>query len=247
MMEIGSKIIHLDSVDSTNNYTAKLMRDGEISHGTVIMADEQFAGRGQRSSDWLVKPGENLTFTVFLGNVNVSVSQQFILTQIVSLSLLDILKQFDLKSEIKWPNDIYVEGKKIAGVLIENQLKGDKINSSIIGIGLNVNEIEFQDFVATSIKNEIGEFKNVKEVLYSFLYSFNKTWERYIKDVNALNVEYHNQLYLRNISAKYQDDSGEFIGVLKGVQPSGRLLIETKGEVRDYDLKEIKFIPQSVL
>ena len=68
MMEIGRKIIHLDSVDSTNNYTAKLMNQGQIDHGTVILADEQFAGRGQRSSDWLVKPGENLTFTVFFGS-----------------------------------------------------------------------------------------------------------------------------------------------------------------------------------
>lgn len=246
-MEIGRKIIHLDSVDSTNNYTAKLMQEGEISHGTVIMADEQFAGRGQRSSDWLVKPGENLTFSVFLDNVNVSVNQQFILTQIVSLSLVDILKKFDLKSEIKWPNDIYIEGKKIAGVLIENQIKANKINSSIIGIGLNVNEVGFKEFIATSIKNEVGEFKNVKEVLYSFLYSFNQTWNRYIKDVNSLDEEYHNQLYLRNINASYRDDSGEFTGILKGVQPSGRLLIETEGVLRDYDLKEIKFIPQSAL
>lgn len=246
-MEIGRKIIHLDSVDSTNNYTAKLMREGEISHGTVIMADEQFAGRGQRSSDWLVKPGENLTFTVFLDNVNVSVSQQFILTQIVSLSLVDILKQFDLKSEIKWPNDIYVKGKKIAGVLIENQLQANKIKSSIVGIGLNVNEIGFNDFIATSVKNEIGEFKNVKDILYSFVYSFNKTWNRYIKDINSLDEEYHNQLYLRNLSAKYQDDFGEFTGVLKGVHPTGRLLIESNGELKDYDLKEIKFIPQNAL
>jgi BirA family transcriptional regulator, biotin operon repressor / biotin---[acetyl-CoA-carboxylase] ligase len=246
-MEIGRKIIHLDSVDSTNNYTAKLMNQGQIDHGTVILADEQFAGRGQRSSDWLVKPGENLTFTVFLDRVNVSVNQQFILTQIVSLSLVDILKQLDLKAEIKWPNDIYVEGKKIAGVLIENQLRSSLIQSSIIGIGLNVNEVGFQDFIATSIKAEIGAFKNVQEVLYSFIYSFNKTWNEFIKNTDRLNAEYHNNLYLKGVEAHYEDASGRFFGVIKGVQTTGRLIIQKNEELMEYDLKEIKFLMQSAL
>lgn len=246
-MEIGRKIIHLHSVDSTNNYTAKLLHDGEIDHGTVILAAEQFAGRGQRSSEWLVKPGENLTFSVFLDSVNVAVDQQFILTQIVSLSLVDLLTKFNLKPEIKWPNDIFVKGKKIAGVLIENQLRSKSIQNSIIGIGLNVNEVDFKGFIATSVKNETGEFKSVKDVLYSFLYSFNKTWNMFINNLDSLDEEYHNLLYLRDINAKYQDNNGEFNGVLKGVQPSGRLLIEKEGRIKDYDFKEIKFILKNVL
>ncbi|MGB0914655.1 MAG: biotin--[acetyl-CoA-carboxylase] ligase [Crocinitomicaceae bacterium] len=247
MMEIGRKIIHLDSVDSTNNYTANLVRENNIGHGTVILADEQFAGRGQRASEWVVKPGENLTFTVFLDNVNVAVVDQFVLTQIVSLSLVEVLSQFNLNPEIKWPNDIFVNGKKIAGVLIENQLKSNLIKSSIIGIGLNVNQTDFYDFIATSVKAELNEFKNVKDMLYSFVFAFNKTWNNYIGDLNLLDTDYHANLFQRGVEAHYEDDQGPFIGVLNGVLPSGRLLIEKEGTELNYDLKEIKFIPRNAL
>ena len=246
-MEIGRKIIHLDSVDSTNNYVAKLLQGGEIDHGTVILAAEQYAGKGQRSSGWSVKPGENLTLSVFLDSVNVAVSQQFILTQIVSLSLTSLLKQFDLQAEIKWPNDIFVNGKKIAGVLIENQLRSTTIQRSIIGIGLNVNEVDFKGFIATSIKSETGQYNTLDDVLYSFVHAFNKTWNTFINDFSFLDQEYHNQLYLRNVNARYQDDMGMFNGVLLGVQPSGRLLVEKEGVLKNYDLKEIKFSSQNVL
>ena len=246
-MEIGRKIIHLDSVDSTNNYVAKLLQGDEIDHGTVILASEQYAGKGQRSSEWVVKPGENLTFSVFLDNVNVAVGKQFILTQIVSLSLVALLKKRNLKAEIKWPNDIFVNGKKIAGVLIENQLRSTTIQRTIIGVGLNVNEIDFKNFTATSIKNEQGAFVPLNDVLYSFIDLFNKTWSTFISDLSLLDQQYHNNLYLRNVSAKYQDQLGVFNGLLLGVEPSGKLLIEREGVLASYDLKEIKFISQNAL
>ena len=247
MMEIGRKIIHLDSVDSTNNYAANMVKANEIGHGTVILADEQYAGRGQRDSGWSVKPGENLTFTVFIDNVNVAVANQFVLTQMISLSLIEILAQFGIEAEIKWPNDIFVKGKKIAGVLIENQLKGNLIKHSVIGIGLNVNQTEFNGFIATSIKNEIGAFRNVRDVLYSFIFTFNKVWNKYASNFSLLNEEYHRKLYLKDVESQYEDDEGQFSGVIKGVQPSGRLIVKKDAIEKDYDLKEIKFIPRSAL
>ncbi len=121
-MQIGQKIIHLESVDSTNNYVANLIQRKEITHGTVIMADEQFAGKGQRGAEWHVNPGKNLTFSFLLENINLSISQQFFLTQVVSVSLVNLLKKLKLTAQIKWPNDIYINRNKIAGVLIENQV-----------------------------------------------------------------------------------------------------------------------------
>ena len=156
-MQIGQKIIHLESVDSTNNYVANLIKRSEITHGTVIMADEQFAGKGQRGAEWYVKPGENLTFSFFLENVNLSVSQQFYLTQVVSLSLVDVLTTLKLTAQIKWPNDIYIKDRKIAGVLIQNQVSNGMVNTAIIGIGLNVNQQSFEGFSATSLISEEGE------------------------------------------------------------------------------------------
>ncbi len=247
MMEIGRKIIHLDSIDSTSNYIANMVRTNEIGHGTVILADEQFAGRGQRDSEWSAKPGENLTFSVFIDNVNVAVTDQFVLTQVVSLSLVKILRQFGIEADIKWPNDIFVNRKKIAGVLIENQLKGKLIKNSIIGIGLNVNQTEFDSFIATSIKKELGAFKNVRDVLYSFIYTFNKVWNKYIIDFHLLSEEYHQNLYLIDAEAQYEDVEGQFTGVIKGVQPSGHLILEKDSTEKYYDLKEIKFIPRNAL
>ena len=111
-MEIGQKIIHLDSVDSTNNYVANLINEGKIEHGTVVLADAQLEGRGQRNARWSVNAGENLTFTVFMDNVNLSVARQFFLNRLVSLCLVRFLCKLGLSPKIKWPNDIFVGGKK---------------------------------------------------------------------------------------------------------------------------------------
>ncbi|MBB78199.1 MAG: biotin--[acetyl-CoA-carboxylase] ligase [Crocinitomicaceae bacterium] len=241
-MEIGQKVIHLNHVDSTNNYTAKLLNEGLIDHGTVILAEEQFSGKGYRSSRWVSNPGENLTISVFLDNVNLSVKNQFVLTKIVSLILVDLLKRFKIKSKIKWPNDIYVDGEKIAGVLIENQIKLSVIKSSIIGIGLNVNQIHFEDFIATSVKKKTGKFESINDFLYVFIHSFNKVWNQYFHQVNLLDREYFNYLYLKDVKSNYKDNSGVFSGIIRGVKSSGKLLIEKDNTRIEYGMKEIEFI-----
>ena len=172
-MQIGRKIIRLESVDSTNNYIANLLKEGILEDGTVILADEQFAGKGQRNSEWLTSPGENLTFSFFLSNVNLSVQNQYFLTCIVSISLVQLLNKFGLDAKIKWPNDIYINNKKISGVLIENQLSSSEIKNSIIGIGLNINQREFDGLNATSVLVETEIRRTPMDVLYSFIEIFN--------------------------------------------------------------------------
>ena len=140
MKQIGNKIVRLDSVDSTNNFAANLLREGKIGHGTVILADEQTAGRGQRGASWHSQGGMNLIFSVFVEHDNLSVDEQAHITHWVSLSVNDLLRAHDIASFIKWPNDLLVEDEKIGGILIENQLSGAFIRSSIIGVGLNVNQ-----------------------------------------------------------------------------------------------------------
>ena len=242
-MKIGRKIIRLDSVDSTNNYAANLLKQGEIESGTVILADEQYAGRGQRDAEWLVKPGENLTFSFFLANVNLSVNNQFYLTQLVSLSLIDLLLKFGVSATIKWPNDIYVGQKKIAGVLIENQLAFNQVKSSIFGIGLNVNQQEFDGFKATSMFLESGVSKIPNDVLFSFIESFNKIGGTFSSNqVESIREEYLRNLYLRKIRALFEDELGKFEGEIVNVLDSGELVIDREGELKSYNLKEIKFI-----
>jgi BirA family biotin operon repressor/biotin-[acetyl-CoA-carboxylase] ligase len=242
-MEIGRQIIHLDRVDSTNNYTANLIKAGQITSGTVILADEQFAGRGQREAQWHTQPGENLTFSIFLDSVNLSVDRQFILTQLVSLSLLDLCAKLGLQVKIKWPNDIYCGEKKIAGVLIENQLHGDQVKSTIIGIGLNVNQLEFPGLNATSMFAETGIHRFPKELLYSYTLSFRLTWQKYMDGrYERLKVDYLKNLYQQGIEARFRDSNGEFTGVINDVQDSGKLVILQGEDTRVFEIKEVQFM-----
>ncbi len=242
-MKIGNKIIHLDSVDSTSNYIANLLKTKKVENGTVVLADNQVDGRGQRGAEWVVKPGKNITLSFLLGSVNLSVEDQFFLTELVSLTVIDLLQKMGLKAEIKWPNDIFVNGKRIAGILIENQLGKSIIKSSIIGIGLNVNQTEFEGFVATSIKKETNQFRGLMDVIFSFIESFNQLSARYsIHQRDEIHKEYLSNLFLFNIVSTFEDDSGVFLGKIIDVQTTGQLIIESEWGKKEYNLKEISFL-----
>ena len=243
-MSLGQKIIHLESVDSTNNYTAKLLSEGRIGHGTVILADEQTNGRGQRGTKWSSAASENLLFTLVLQPDNLSVSEQCVLTEITSVALVEFLRKFGISAKVKWPNDILVNGEKIAGVLIENQLKGSFVSSSIVGIGLNVNQKSYELPRVTSIIQHIDQqFLNLNEVLLSFISSYSNCWDNYLQNGKQfIRSEYLKYLFQLNEKAFYEDVDGEFEGKIIGVSENGLLQIAKENEIRNYDLKEIKFI-----
>lgn len=240
MKEIGRNIIRLESVDSTNNYTANRARMDDLPHGAVILAVEQTGGKGQMGAKWTSQPGMNLTFSVFLDNVNLSVERQFILTKIVSLSLVDLLTDLGMPAKIKWPNDIYVNDSKIAGVLIENSLQGNQIKRSIVGIGLNVNQREFGELNATSVFLEKQMPVSNDELLFSFISKMNKQIHR--ENDSNLHEDYMNSLFWWNEIHKFEDKNGTFEGKIIDVAADGKLIVE-RGEVQQqYDLKELKFI-----
>lgn len=242
MMQIGRKLIHLESVDSTNNYTANLVKSEGLSSGTVILADEQFAGRGQRGAEWVVEPGMNLTFSVYLEVVNLSVENQFDLSKIVALSICDFLEKNGITSEVKWPNDILVNGRKISGVLIENSISSSSPIRSIIGIGININQTLFGKFDATSVQSELGHFYPVRDALFSFLESFNKLYDELINNSALLGGRYLEKLYQYKSKKQYKDASGLFIGEICGVEQSGKLIVLKNDQKVSYDLKEITFL-----
>jgi len=241
MQQIGRRVIRLESIDSTNNYTANLVRQGNLEHGTVILAVEQFAGRGQREAVWTVKPGENLTMSLFLDDANLSVDNQFILTKFISLTLVKLLGNYGVEAKIKWPNDIYVGNQKIAGVLIENQISGNFVKSSIIGVGLNVNQVDFRGVNATSLFNKTGIKRSIDEVMLSLIYNFNQVIELGDDRVN-LKKRYLDKLYRWQVEAKYEDANGRFYGTIVNVRDSGLLVLDKNGIESEYDLKELKFI-----
>lgn len=152
---IGSVCIRLERVDSSNNYARELIRDKMPTEGTVIVANEQFSGRGQRSNTWYSEPKSSLTCSYILRPVFLAAKDQFILSAAVALAVYETVAVILPKSDvrIKWPNDILVDGKKIAGILIENTLRRSNLETSIVGIGLNVNQMKFpSELNATSIQ-----------------------------------------------------------------------------------------------
>jgi BirA family transcriptional regulator, biotin operon repressor / biotin---[acetyl-CoA-carboxylase] ligase len=241
-MQIGRKLIHLESVDSTNNYTANLIKSEGLTSGTVILADEQFSGRGQRGTEWLVEPGMNLTFSIYLELVNLSVENQFDLSKTVALSICHFMEKNGIDANVKWPNDIYVGGKKIAGVLIENSFAYSRPLRSIIGIGINVNQTEFGEMNATSMRAQTGNYHSVGDALFSFIESFNAFSDDLMNKSEELHSAYLAKLHQFGELKAYSDAEGEFEGEICGIEPSGKLIVRKNDSEVSYDLKEIVFL-----
>lgn len=243
MKQIGNKIIQLDVVDSTNNFAANLLKSGELVHGTVILADEQTAGKGQRGSTWLSEGGSNVIMSVFVEHDNLTVGNQETINHWVSLSILGLLKKYNISAQVKWPNDILVDGKKISGVLIENQLLNIMLRSSIIGVGLNVNQHDFGDLSATSIRMSTGQFHPVKEIAFQLIAALND-------EIGSLNSEnrielknrYHQNLWKIGERVQFFENEKLISGTLIGTNEQGLLQINVNAEIRVFDLKQIKFV-----
>ncbi len=239
---IGQKIISLSVVDSTNNYTAKLHSTHQIDHGAVILAENQSNGRGQRGTEWQSEPGKNLTFSFLLTEINLSVMDQFRLNQLASLALVNTLSDKGVDALIKWPNDIYVGKNKIAGMLIENSIGSEGLKSSIIGIGLNLNQEDFRKLQATSIKNLTGKDQNIHETLFSFIYHFNEMLEL-LDEPELLTAKYLDNLLGVKSPIGFSYDDQQFTGHVKGLDEIGRIHLTANGsEHGPFSLKEVSFI-----
>ena len=241
--QIGQFKVHLSLVDSTNNYAANLLKSGKAKSGTVILADEQTNGRGQRGETWQSEPGMNLQFSIIWIPENLSISNQKYLNFAVSLGLIRFLEKKGIEAKIKWPNDILVKNKKICGVLIENQIQGIRIASSIIGIGLNVNQVNFEKFSATSVRNELNQNHPTQEVLDGLIFILNTEF----KAVTAANLDFIEKQYYERLlgyksQQKFCDDQGEFTGEILGVDANGNLQVFKNGIIRSYGIKELRFI-----
>lgn len=240
--EFQFQFIHLNSVESTNIYAHKLLQKENVPEGLVVSTDFQEKGRGQYAKTWESNPSKNLLMSVLL-KPRWKAELQFEWSKMIAISVKESLDSLAVdKVQIKWPNDILIAGEKVAGILIENSLNGDTISSSIIGIGLNVNQTNFSSFprAATSLKLRTGkEFKieKVRENLLMHLY------ENYFQfNLKTIREKYLNSLYGYGIPKKFQDSDGIFTGVILGVLPNGRLQMNKDGKLKDYEVKEITFL-----
>lgn len=230
------------SLPSTNTEVKK----PGYRHGDAVIAKEQTAGRGQRGNKWSSKPGENLTFSLVWEPTFLEAKRQFLLSEAVALALTDTLKEYEIKSKIKWTNDIYVGRKKICGILIEHDLGVEgKLARTIVGIGLNINQKEFEEWVPNpaSMATVTGKTFDVGEV---FQRLYDRLEERYKQLESApeeLEKEYDALLFRKGEVATYRLPGGRtFEGVILGVKHSGELLVESEGMVVPYLFKEIEFV-----
>ncbi len=228
---------------STNSIASELSQMTDCAEGTVVITDNQTAGRGQKGSLWMTSPGQNLTFSVVLKPSFLMPKDQFLLSMAISLGVMDYLKS-ELGSKqvkVKWPNDVLVESKKISGVLIENHIQGNSFDSSIVGIGLNVNQTTFGDITATSLRLEGGCEYNLP---LSFTNLLSKLESRYLHlkkgKVDMLRMEYIDALFGVNEGRFFWTGNTRFEGVITGVDDFGCLKVDSALEQKKFSAKEIR-------
>jgi BirA family transcriptional regulator, biotin operon repressor / biotin---[acetyl-CoA-carboxylase] ligase len=210
------------------------------------MADEQYAGRGQQNNTWLSERGSNLTCSVLLSPTFLSPERQFLLNQSISIAINDMLAQIiGPGAKIKWPNDIYVDHKKLGGILIENILRGSVFKHSIIGIGLNVNQTRFPEDVknVTSIKQILHQDYDIQDVLQLLCCCIER---RYLQlrggKREAIERDYLNHLYRLNELHTFTVNGEVVSGVITGITKNGQLEVLIDQKLRTYNIKEIAFV-----
>ena len=243
---IGSCIMRILEVGSTNNYAAEQLLTNRPQEGTVYVANSQVDGRGQTSNKWESEPNMNLTFSIVLYPDFLEISNQFEISKAVSLGITDFLKERTGLVSIKWPNDIYLGNGKIAGILIENSVRINKISTCIIGIGLNINQKIFKGGAPNPVSlSQITGFEyNLEESLTGLCQQIDTRFQQLINGgFNKIDVDYSEILYKAGVWSIYRDDNGNFRGRILGVDRYGRLKIEIEGgTIRKYQFKEVVFL-----
>jgi BirA family biotin operon repressor/biotin-[acetyl-CoA-carboxylase] ligase len=248
---IGQNSIHLKSVDSTNSYASEMLRQISLPDGTLFYTFEQENGRGQRGNKWESEANKNVALSYVLHPSFLPITKQFLLTKIVSLAVADLMTEI-LKKEaipaeirIKWPNDIYINRKKIAGILIENTLKEHTIQSAIIGIGINVNQTSFSSTLnAGSLKQICNKEFDLIQLIDLLSQKIEANYLRLkAGKLDQIHSNYLQQLYQLNEKKNYQVDEQQIEGCIIGVSETGKLQVQLNDLlIREFDLKEIGFI-----
>lgn len=236
------KRIHKDAIPSTNTYARELIDGGELlPEMTLITTDDQSNGRGQKGNSWESEVGKNLTFSIVCHPDFVLPSRQFILSQAIALAVCCVDEQL----QVKWPNDIYFEDKKISGTLIECDLQGKHIGNCIIGTGVNVNQTVFRSDAPNpiSLKQIYGKDFNREAILEKVLDGFGLFYEMIREGrQDEIQQKYLEKLYRRTGWYEYEDADGPFKAEFVDIEPTGHLLLRKEsGVVKRYEFKEVRF------
>ncbi|MDO6598228.1 biotin--[acetyl-CoA-carboxylase] ligase [Oceanihabitans sp. 2_MG-2023] len=241
------RIIKLNAINSTNTFLKELSAKEAVIDYTVVQTDYQTNGRGQIGTSWSANSGENLMFSVVKDISFLGFEQHFYISITVALAIIKTLKAHEVpKLNIKWPNDILSENKKVCGVLIENSIKQNKFKDSIIGIGINVNQIHFENLPqASSLKVQTGKVFDVDEILFQCIENL-KYYFSFLESGNleVLKTTYEKYLFRKNKPSTFKDIEGDmFSGIIQSISQNGKLQVLLEDNIiKEYDLKEIKLL-----
>ncbi|MCU0340187.1 MAG: biotin--[acetyl-CoA-carboxylase] ligase [Spirosomaceae bacterium] len=241
---VGKKIIYLPSCQSTNDEAAELLRCGQAHEGAVVITDYQTAGRGQRGNTWLAQAGENLTLSLVLKPRFLLAQAQFSLNIAVSLGVHDFLETY-LGDEvsIKWPNDIYAKNRKLGGILIENTLQNNRLESAVVGMGLNINQLTFENPQATSLRLLTQQEYDLEKLLPQLLEALEKNYLLLRNGHQAtLKQRYLQRLFRYQEPHRFKKNEEEFEGMIVGVSPTGLLAVQIENRLEYFDFKEISYV-----
>lgn len=241
---LGKDVMYLPSCHSTNSYLSSLLASEELNDGFVLITDTQLAGQGQMGTTWEAEPYKNLTFSLYLKTEWLAIRYQFYISMVVALAIKETLAIY-IKDDIhvKWPNDIFIKKSKIAGVLIKNTIVSNKIKNTIVGIGLNINQLNFSYPLATSILKITSKVNQPNQVFSVLLTAIEKYYLE-LKNHNFQYIKnlYEDSLFQNNNKAQYIIKGNLQEAIIKGVEDSGMLKMLIGDEIKHFDLKEIKFV-----
>jgi len=244
---VGQNLVTIKEVDSTNTFLKTLLSNSKpLPEGTVIMAESQYAGRGQQQNKWHSEPGKNLTFSILLNPSFLPITDQFDLNRIVSLGVFDALEPYlGDKLKIKWPNDIYYDNRKLGGILIETHVQGSQIKNAIIGIGLNINQESFDPGAgnAVSLKQILHRDYDLRTILSEICGHI----EAYYLNLKAgkfsfVRNTYLTRLYWLNEVKRFRSNDRVFEGIIRNVKDEGLLVVESSQVMQEFSLKQIEFL-----
>lgn len=224
-----NQLIELESVDSTNNYAMARIHEGLASNGMIYLARHQWAGRGQRGKTWVSEPGQNLIMSVVVEPSPLNISQQFLFSAAVAMAILDLLEGFQIQNlKIKWPNDIYWNDRKAGGLLIESIVSGQTWSWAVIGIGLNLNQLDFPGEIpnAISLRQITGAMYEPVDIARSLTYGIRERISILYKNPDQILLEFNNSLYKKDQIITFRKNDEIFVSALKGINANGWMITE---------------------
>lgn len=241
---VGHKLLKFSSLTSTNDCSWELLSDKSLPDGTVVWTPLQTHGKGQRGKLWLTEEGKSLPFSIIF-KPKVSVSEQYFLNKAISLGVCEGVSSFGVEAKIKWPNDIYVADKKLAGILIENSLKGSFLQVVVVGVGVNINQEEFTKDLPNpiSLKQVLQQTFDIEVVLKDLCYYIEKRYMQFkAGQFEKIDADYHASLYHIQQMKTFQVGDKRFEAQILGVDKTGKIKLLYQGYTTVYAMGEVEFV-----